>query len=92
MPILTGNLSLAVYVVTLRGAEGTAGQEVVQDTAGKVAYVAKPGGPPESGGYMWAGYAVALGLYLGYILLMVRRIARSRQQLAARGAGGDRPG
>lgn len=68
---------------------GHAAERSVQDTAGKVAYVAKPSGPPDTSSYMWGGYVVALGLYLAYIVLMLRRIARSRQQLAARGAGGD---
>jgi hypothetical protein len=47
-----------------------------QDT---VAYVAKPSGPPASEGYMWAGYIVTLACYGGYILLMARRIAKSKQ-------------
>jgi hypothetical protein len=47
-----------------------------QDT---VAYVAKPSGPPASEGYMWAGYIVALGCYGGYIVLMARRIARTKR-------------
>jgi hypothetical protein len=48
----------------------------VQDT---VAYVARPSGPPASEGYMWAGYLVALGCYAGYIVLMARRIARTKR-------------
>ena len=51
----------------------------VQDTAGKVAYVPKAGGPPDSSGYMWAGYAVAAVAYGGYIVLLLRRMARARK-------------
>lgn len=79
---------LVISVARLQDA-GHAAERSVQDTAGKVAYVAKPSGPPDTSSYMWAGYIVALGLYLAYIVLMMRRIARSKQQLAARGAGGD---
>ena len=49
---------------------------VAQDT---VAYVPKVSGPPASEGYMWAGYVIALGCYAGYIVLMARRIARSKR-------------
>ncbi len=67
-------------------ADGTM-QSGVQDTTGMVAYVAKPGGPPDTASYMWAGYAVALGLYLGYIALMLRRTVQLRRKLAACGDG-----
>ena len=57
----------------------------VQDTAGAVgaagaggAYVTRPGGPPDTSAYMWAGYAIALVVYGGYIVLLQRRIARTR--------------
>lgn len=46
-----------------------------QDT---VAYVAKQSGPPATESYMWAGYAITLIVLLGYIVLLARRIARSR--------------
>jgi hypothetical protein len=51
---------------------------VVQDTAGKVAYVPKPGGPPDSSFYMWLGYGIAFATFGGYIALLLRRIARAR--------------
>jgi hypothetical protein len=51
----------------------------VQDTAGKVAYVPKVGGPPDSSGYMWAGYAIVAATYSGYIVLLLRRMARARK-------------
>jgi hypothetical protein len=51
----------------------------VQDTAGKVAYVPMAGGPPDSSGYMWAGYAVAAVAYGAYIVLLLRRMARARK-------------
>jgi hypothetical protein len=51
----------------------------VQDTAGKVAYVPKVGGPPDSSGYMWAGYAITLAAYGGYTVLLLRRMARAKQ-------------
>ncbi|WP_373064458.1 hypothetical protein [Gemmatimonas sp.] len=51
----------------------------VQDTAGKVAYVPKAGGPPDSSGYMWAGYAITLAVYGGYTVLLLRRLARAKR-------------
>ena len=51
----------------------------VQDTAGKVAYVPKAGGPPDSSGYMWAGYAIVAVTYGGYIVLLLRRMARAKR-------------
>lgn len=51
----------------------------VQDTAGKVAYVPKAGGPPDSSGYMWAGYAITLAAYGGYTVLLLRRLARAKR-------------
>jgi hypothetical protein len=47
----------------------------IQDS---VAYVAKTSGPPASEAYMWAGYAITLGTLAAYIVLMVRRVGRSR--------------
>ena len=52
---------------------------VVQDTAGKVAYVARPEGPPDTSGYMWAGYAITAVVYAGYIALLLRRMSRVRR-------------
>lgn len=51
----------------------------VQDTAGKVAYVPKAGGPPDSSGYMWAGYAITFAAYGGYTVLLLRRLARAKR-------------
>lgn len=51
----------------------------VQDTVGKVAYVPKAGGPPDSSSYMWAGYAIALATYGGYIVILLRRMARAKR-------------
>lgn len=51
----------------------------VQDTVGKVAYVPKAGGPPDSSGYMWAGYAITLAAYVGYTVLLLRRMARAKR-------------
>ncbi len=51
----------------------------VQDTAGKVAYVPKAGGPPDSSGYMWAGYAITAAAYGGYIVVLLRRMARAKR-------------
>ena len=48
----------------------------VQDT---VAYVTKPSGPPDSSAYMWAGYAVTAAAYGGYLVLLLRRMARERR-------------
>jgi hypothetical protein len=47
----------------------------VQDT---VAYVAKREGPPATEAYMWAGYAITVGTLLAYVVLMARRIAKSK--------------
>ncbi|HYW32375.1 MAG TPA: hypothetical protein VE869_12765 [Gemmatimonas sp.] len=64
-----------------------AATSAVQDTSAAAAaagagtggaYVARPGGPPDTSAYMWAGYAIALVVYGGYILLLQRRIARTR--------------
>lgn len=46
-----------------------------QDT---VAYVTQRSGPPATESYMWAGYAITLGALAGYIVLMVRRISKSK--------------
>ena len=51
----------------------------LQDTAGKVAYVPKAGGPPDSSGYMWAGYAITAVAYGAYIALLLRRMARAKR-------------
>ena len=51
----------------------------VQDTAGAVAYAPKAGGPPDSSGYMWAGYAITAIAYGGYIVLLLRRMARAKR-------------
>lgn len=51
----------------------------VQDTTGTVAYVPKAGGPPDSSGYMWAGYAITAVAYGGYIVLLLRRMARAKR-------------
>lgn len=54
---------------------------VVQDSTSGAAYVARPGGPPDTSAYMWAGYVVALTVYLGYVALMARRIKQSRRRM-----------
>ncbi len=51
----------------------------VQDTAGRVAFVPKPGGPPDTSAYMWGGYAVAAIVYAGYVMVLRRRIAHTRR-------------
>lgn len=51
---------------------------VAQDTAGKVAYVPREGGPVDTSTYMWVGYAVSALVYGGYFVLMARRFARVR--------------
>lgn len=48
----------------------------VQDT---VAFVTKPGGPVDTSRYMWAGYIVTAVVYVGYAVLLKRRIARARR-------------
>lgn len=52
----------------------------LQDTSG-AAYVARPNGPPDTTGYMWAGYAVGTVILGGYLLLLLRRQARERRSL-----------
>jgi hypothetical protein len=49
---------------------------VVQDS---VAYVAQRSGPPATEGYMWAGYAITFVSLAGYVVLMARRIAKSKR-------------
>jgi hypothetical protein len=49
---------------------------VLQDS---VAYVAQRSGPPATEGYMWAGYAITFVSLVGYLVLMVRRVAKSKQ-------------
>ena len=48
----------------------------VQDT---VAFVTKPGGPVDTSRYMWAGYIVTAAVYIGYAVLLQRRIAHTRR-------------
>jgi len=48
----------------------------LQDTAGKVAYVPRAGGPIDTSAYMWAGYAITLVIYGLYIALLFRRMTR----------------
>jgi len=43
-----------------------------------VAYVAQKSGPPATETYMWAGYAITIGVLFGYIALMASRIAKSK--------------
>jgi hypothetical protein len=47
-----------------------------QDT---VAFVPKAGGPTDTSAYMWAGYAVTAVVYVGYAMLIRRRMARTRR-------------
>jgi hypothetical protein len=47
-----------------------------QDT---VAYVAKQSGPPATESYMWAGYAITIGTFAAYLVLMASRIKKSRE-------------
>ena len=54
-----------------------------QDTTGSAAYVMRPGGPPDNRSYLIAAYTVALVLYAGYIVLLLRRIARERAAFRA---------
>ena len=48
---------------------------VAQDS---VAYVAKSSGPPATESYMWAGYVITLGALVGYLVLMISRISKSK--------------
>ena len=70
---------MIVQVSALLAAAPMQAATSVQDTAGKVAYVPKAGGPPDSSSYMWAGYAVALAAYGGYIVILLRRMARAKR-------------
>lgn len=49
---------------------------VPQDSG--AAYVTRPGGPPDNGAYRTAAYAIAMAIYLGYIVVLLRRMARER--------------
>ena len=46
---------------------------------GGAAYAPRAGGPPDTRGYMWAGYAVGLVVYGWYIIMMLRRHAAIRR-------------
>ncbi|WP_309672981.1 hypothetical protein [Gemmatimonas sp.] len=70
---------MIVHVSALMPAAPMLTAATVQDTAGKVAYVPKAGGPPDSSGYMWAGYAITAVAYGGYIVLLLRRMARAKR-------------
>lgn len=50
------------------------------------AYVPKAGGPPDTSGYMWAGYLIAAVVYAGYLTVLLRRAARERQAAALDGS------
>lgn len=65
-----------LLVTSVSAASKSPSIPIVQDSSSGAAYVARPGGPPDTAAYMWAGYAVALAFYLGWILLMARRIGR----------------
>jgi hypothetical protein len=43
-----------------------------------VAYVTQKSGPPATETYMWAGYAITLGVLFGYVALMASRISKSK--------------
>jgi hypothetical protein len=68
-----------VHASALLAAAPVTAATVVQDTAGKVAYVPKAGGPPDSSSYMWAGYGIVAVTYGGYIVLLLRRMARAKR-------------
>jgi hypothetical protein len=61
---------------------------LVQDSG--AAYVPKAGGPPDTSAYMWAGYLIAATVYVGYLTLLLRRVARENR-LAAREGASERP-
>ncbi|WP_411280551.1 hypothetical protein [Gemmatimonas sp.] len=70
---------MIVHVSALVAAGPMLTVATVQDTAGKVAYVPKAGGPPDSSSYMWAGYAITFAAYGGYTVLLLRRLARAKR-------------
>ena len=43
------------------------------------AYVPRAGGPPDTTGYMWGGYAIVLVIYGAYTALLLRRRAQERR-------------
>ena len=67
LPLLSSSLSLSLSSPLLSS---------VQDT---VAFVTKPGGLVDHSRYMWAGYIVTAVVYIGYAVLLQRRIARTRR-------------
>ena len=70
---------MIVQVRALLAARPVLAVASVQDTSGKVAYVPKAGGPPDSSGYMWGGYAITAIAYGGYIALLLRRMSRAKR-------------
>ncbi len=49
---------------------------------GEVAFVPRAGGPPDTSNYMIAGYVVTFVVYLGYIAIVLRQMARVRRPSA----------
>lgn len=89
-PVIIGSAEGALVRVAqdTTGAGAAAGAAAAGAVTGG-AYVARPGGPPDTASYMWAGYAITLIVYAAYILLLQRRIARTR---SASRAGASRAG
>lgn len=70
---------MIVHVSALVAASTVLAVASAQDTSGQVAYVPRAGGPPDSSGYMWAGYAITAIAYGGYIALLLRRMSRAKR-------------
>ncbi|MEI6739262.1 MAG: hypothetical protein WCK74_03030 [Gemmatimonadaceae bacterium] len=63
-------------------ASSTSAITALQDSG--AAYVTRPGGPPDNGAYRTAAYAIAIGIYAVYLVILLRRMARERARAAAR--------
>ena len=71
--------SVAVTKATTSASPETTVTPTQSPQGGGAAYVPRAGGPPDTRGYMWAGYAVGLVLYGWYIIMLLRRHAALRR-------------
>jgi|GEM_PF-2520390 len=72
----------APQIVTSHGiavpTPGAGGAPLPMSTEQGAAFVPRAGGPPDTSGYMTAGYIVAFVLYAAYLGSIARRMARVR--------------
>lgn len=79
-----GDGAAVVVAVRWQGAPATAVPDTVAGDAAAVAATTRqparaPMGPPQNAGYMAAAYTAAAVIYLGYIAVLLRRLAAARR-------------